>query len=154
MILASLKGLTMDELIKLLDRNLNYIRHEIKDDYFYIYVESNRDSFECPQCGCSSTQVHSRYERSFQDLPIQGFKVMIVLSNRKFFCKNPECSYKTFIESFSFIKHKAKKTIRLEDEIVRLSTNVSSVTASKILKNQIANVGKSTICNLLKKRNT
>ena len=148
LVLANLKGLTMDELIKLLDKNLDYIRHEIRDDFMYIFVESNRDSFECPHCGCSSSKVHSRYERSFQDLPIQGFKVMIVLSHKKFFCKNPECSHTTFIETFSFIKHKAKKTIRLEDEIVRLSTNVSSVAASKILKKQIANVGKSTICNL------
>lgn len=79
---------------------------------------------------------------------------MIVLTNRKFFCKNLECPNTTFIETYSFIKHKAKKTTRLEDEIVRISTNVSSVAASKILKNQIADVGKSTICNLLKKRNT
>ena len=144
----------MDEIIKLLDPKLSYVSHKIEDDVMYIYVESNRDSFECPHCGQASTKVHSRYERSFQDLPIQGYKVMIVIKNRKFFCKNTNCNHTTFIETFSFIKHKAKKTIRLEDEIVRISTNVSSVAASKILKNQIADVGKSTICNLLKKRNT
>jgi hypothetical protein len=54
----------------------------------------------------------------------------------------------------AFIKHKAKKTMRLENEIVRVSANVSSIAASKILKKQIANVGKSTICNLLKKETT
>lgn len=144
----------MDEIIKLLDPALNYIGHKIEEDVMYIYVESNRDSFKCPHCGKPSTKVHSRYERSFKDLPIQGYKVMIVLTNRKFFCKNPECLSKTFIETYSFIKHKAKKTIRLEDEIIRISTNVSSVAASKILKNQIVDVGKSTICTLLKKRNT
>ncbi len=144
----------MDEIIKLLDPALNYINYKIEEDVMYIYVESNRESFECPHCGKPSTKIHSRYERSFQDLPIQGYKVMIVLTNRKFFCKNLECPNTTFIETYSFIKHKAKKTTRLEDEIVRISTNVSSVAASKILKNQIADVGKSTICNLLKKRNT
>lgn len=33
---------------------------------------------------------------------------MTVLTNRKFFCKNPDCSHTTFIENFSFLKHKAK----------------------------------------------
>ncbi|WP_209125552.1 transposase family protein [Alkalihalobacillus sp. BA299] len=33
--------------------------------------------------------MHSRYKRSFQDLPIQGKKVLITLSNRKMFCDNP-----------------------------------------------------------------
>ena len=143
----------MDDIIKLLDQNLTYVHHRIEGDVMYIYVESSRDSLECPYCSQPSTKVHSRYERSFQDLPIQGYKVMMVLNNRKFFCKNTDCTHTTFTETYSFIRHKAKKTIRLEDEIVRISTNVSSVAASKIVKKQIANVGKSTICDLLKKRN-
>jgi len=143
----------MDELVKLLDPNLKYISHKIKDNFMYITVESNRSSFQCPHCNTISNKVHSRYERSFQDLPIQGYKVIIVLINKKYFCENPSCNYKTFAETFSFVKYKAKKTIRLENEIVKIAANVSSVAASKILRNQIADVGKSTICNLLKKRN-
>lgn len=50
----------MDELVKLLDPGLNYIGHTIEEDVMYIYVESNRESFECPQCGKPSTKVHSR----------------------------------------------------------------------------------------------
>lgn len=144
----------MDELVKLLDKNLDYINHEIKDNIMFITVESNRKSLNCPFCNQPSSKVHSRYEKSFQDLPIQGYKVVIVIANKKYFCKNPSCSHTTFAETFPFIEPKAKKTIRLEDEIVRIATNVSSVAASKILKTQIADVGKSTICNLLKKRST
>lgn len=142
----------MDELVKLLDVNLRYINHTIDNGVIYIKVESNRESFKCPFCGVPSDKVHSRYEKSFQDLPIQGYKVIIILLNKKYFCKNLECNHTTFAETFSFIKHKAKKTIRLDDEIVKIATNVSSVAASKILRNQIADVGKSTICNLLKKK--
>lgn len=50
-----------------------------------------------------------------------------------------------------FIKPKAKKSIGLLDKIIDVSLNVSSLNASDILKNGIADVGKSTICNLLKK---
>ena len=142
----------MDELMKLLDPHLKYISHKFEDDFMYFKVESNRDSFDCPFCDTQSDKVHSRYERSFQDLPIQGYKVMIVLVNKKYLCKNPLCVHTTFAATFSFVRHKAKKTIRLEDEIIKIATNVSSVAASKILRNQIADVGKGTICTLLKKK--
>lgn len=143
----------MDEFIKLLDKNLEYVDHYILDDTFFIKVTSIRQITLCPYCNTSSKKVHSHYERSFQDLPIQGKKVMITLNNRKMFCNNKDCDYKTFAETFNFLAYKSKKTIRLEDEIVNISQNVSSIAASRIINTRIANVGKSTICNLLKKNN-
>lgn len=144
----------MDELIKLLDENLEYVKHELINDTINIYVISNRKDVVCPFCGQISTKVHSRYMRSFQDLPIQGKKVNIILNNRKMFCSNSMCENKTFAETFDFLPNKAKKTKRLEDEIINISLNVSSITASKILYQNVANVGKSTVCNILKKRNS
>ena len=46
------------------------------------------------------------------------------------FCNNPKCTHTTFAERFDFISNKGKKTKRLEDEIIRLSLNCSSITAS------------------------
>lgn len=144
----------MDEFLKLLDENLEYVNHEIIDDTIYINVISTREEVMCPYCGKPSSKVHSHYKRSFQDLPIQGKKVRIILNNRKMFCNNPDCNNTTFAESFDFLPFKAKKTKRLDDEIVNLSINVSSLTATDLLRNSVANVGKSTVCNLLKKRYT
>lgn len=144
----------MQSLINLLDKNLKYINNEIKKDTITIEVESNRESFKCPNCNVTSNKVHSRYERSFQDLPILGKKVVIVLSNRKFLCKNSECNKTTFAETFDFISSKSKKTKRLEEEIIKLSVNTSSIAASKYLCENTVNIGKSTICTLLKKRGT
>ena len=79
---------------------------------------------------------------------------MLILNNRKFFCNNENCARKTFSEKFAFIEDKAKKTKRLENEIINLSKNMSSISASKLLGENIATVGKSTVCNILKKRNT
>ena len=70
------------------------------------------------------------------------------------FCNNPDCNHTTFAESFDFLKFKAKKTKRLENEIINISMNVSSLAATDFLKESVADVGKSTICNLLKKRST
>lgn len=142
----------MNEFIKLLDKNLRYIKHEINDDTVTIWVESIRTEVVCPYCKTPSTRIHSRYERSFQDLPMQGKKVIIIIHNRNFFCSNKECTHKTFAETYDFLAPKGKKTKRLENEILNISMNVSSITASNILSKSIAKVGKSTICNLLKKR--
>ena len=58
---------------------------------------------------------------------------------------------KTFAERFQFISDNAKRTKRLEDEILNISMNISSVAASKILRRNIANKLKSTICEMIKK---
>ena len=142
----------MDEFIKELDVNLDYLNHEITEDEVIIYVASKRKLCTCPYCGGASIRVHSRYEKSFQDLPIMGKKTKVIIENRKFFCDNPDCTFTTFAERFDFLKQNGKKTKRLIDKIVDISLNTSSVAASRTLKDGIADVGKSTICNLLKKR--
>jgi len=86
----------MDKFIKQLDPNLDYINHEINDGKCYITVASNRKEVTCPFCGQSSSRIHSTYNRIFQDLPIQGNKVFIIIRNRKMFCDNPDCSHTTF----------------------------------------------------------
>lgn len=141
----------MDDFIKLLDKNLEYEKHEIIGDTIYIYVHSTLEALECPYCGVMSSRCHSKYTRSFQDLPMQGKKTIIVLNNKKMFCDNPDCEHTTFAESFSFIKGKSKKTERLIDEIIQVSKNMSSVEASNYLRKNVVRVGKSTICELLKK---
>lgn len=80
-----------------------------------------------------------------------GKKTKVVIENRKFFCDNPDCGFTTFAERFDFLAQKGKKTKRLIEKIVDVSLNTSSTTASRTLKDGIADVGKSTICSLLKK---
>ena len=141
----------MEELIKLLDHNLLYVGHEIISDTIYIHVISEREEVICPFCGKPSSRVHSHYERSFQDLPVQGKKVIVILWNRKMFCDNPNCNHKTFAEPFDFLEHKAKKTIRLKNEIIKVALTQSSMSAAEYLEGSVAKVRKSTICDYLKK---
>ena len=142
----------MEELIKLLDESLEYIEHEIKDNEIHIRVKSKKREATCPYCGYLSTSVHSKNKnRTLKDLPIQGKKVKLILETNKYFCKNPECDLIAFVERFSFFEPSATKTNRLQDEILRISLNQSSVAASRYLRKSVADVGKSTICNLLKK---
>jgi len=142
----------MEELVKMIDENLEYISHEIEKDRIKIQVKSRRTEVECPFCGEKSRKVHSIYERKFQDLPIGGKKVEIVIANKKYFCGNRECENRTFAETFECLPYNARRSRRLTEEIMRVAAEVSSVRASELLKKTTANVGKSTICELLKKR--
>ena len=141
----------MDEFVSLLSEDLEYIRHELVGELLYVYVKSRRKEVACPYCGLVAGRVHSKYTRRFRDLPMQGKKVEIVLENRNYFCENTSCETGTFAETFDFLPYKAKRSLRLTESIIELALNVSSVTAAELLRKETADVGKSTICNLLKK---
>ena len=141
----------MEELIQQLDEHLHYDGHENQGEELFIYVNSLRGTVNCSYCGQPSGQIHSRKVRTLKDLPIQGKKVKLLLDQRKFFCKNKDCDRTTFAERFDFFEPKATKTNRLQNEMLRVALTQSSVAASRYLRNSVAAVGKSTICNLLKK---
>jgi hypothetical protein len=42
--------------------------------------------------------VHSRYQRRLADLPVAGQVVELCLTVRRFFCGNPACGRRTFVE--------------------------------------------------------
>lgn len=139
----------MEELVTLLDENLVCTSTEISADFIRFSVTSTRKECVCPSCQRVSSRVHSRYNRSFRDLPIQDKKVVITLSNRKMFCDNTSCQRTTFAETFSFLDNKAKKTRRLKEAILEVSLTQSSVSAAVYLSQHVADVKKSTICNYL-----
>ena len=141
----------MDALVKNIDPNLEYERYEIDGDVMRLYVRSTRKESVCPYCGTVSDRVHSIYFRKFRDLPIQGKKVEIIINNRKFFCPNEGCDHRTFAESFECLPKMGRRSKRLTETILQTAVNLSSISTSKTLKQGTADVGKSTICRLLKK---
>lgn len=88
----------MDEFMKLLDPHFNYDYHYIDDENIYITVSSNRQIACCPYCGGSSSKIHSVYSRSFQDLPLQGKKVIVLLKKSKVFL------FKSRMQSYDFLR--------------------------------------------------
>ena len=141
----------MNEMVKRLDKNITYVSHEVQDGRIYIHVKSDIEEAVCPYCGQSSIWKHSRYPKRLQDLPIQGKKVTIIIDTRKFFCRNRDCGRKTFAERFDFSEPNATRTTWLQQEIIGIGLNQSSVSASKHLKRNTCDIGKSTICTLIKK---
>lgn len=137
--------------VKLLDKNLECIDYKLKNDKIILLAKSAKKNVRCPYCGCISDKVHSQYQREIQDIPMLDKQTILLLSTRKMFCLNKDCSHKTFSERFDFISSNGKKTKRLINKILITSTKLSSVNASSLLKNSSIKVSKSSICDLLKK---
>jgi transposase len=140
----------METQLILPDNNLQYLSSELLGDTIEVKVASKRTTAICPFCGTPSTNVHSHYTRILQDLPIGGKKVKLLLHNVKYRCLNKDCTHTTFAEAFDFYDPKATVTKRLKAEIIRIARTQDSVSAANYLRENVAIVGKSTICTLLK----
>ena len=141
----------MVEFIKELDPDYQLDKYIVKNDLVVFSISSSKSELICPYCGTISYRVHSSYDREIQDLPMQNKKVILLVKTRKMFCDNKECTKRTFSERHKFADSKGKITHRLEKNIIRKSIQLSSVSASKILKAEKITISKSSICTMLKK---
>lgn len=141
----------MEEFIKMLDEGYQLDDYRIKEKQIVFEISSQEKVLKCPYCGQKTSKVHSSYIREIQDLPMQNRKVILLVKTRKMFCLNKNCERKTFSERHSFADIKGKKTLRLEQNIIYTATQLSSVSASNVLKQNSIDVCKSSICALLKK---
>ena len=141
----------MEDIGPLIDPNLKCTKMQIKDEIILLHVEARNKSAICPFCQLESHRVHSWYIKKVQDLPIQGKKVLLLIKRRKMLCDNPECSHRTFVERFNLVEPKRIRSKSPDDEILNLCKNMNANSAAKLLRNHIAMVGKSTLCNMLKK---
>ncbi|CAD5902963.1 hypothetical protein [Carnobacterium maltaromaticum] len=132
-----------------IDPDLEYLHSELINEKIVIHVKSKRTQFCCPQCKYPSDKAHMTYPKNFDDLPIQGKKVEMNIKNKNYFCVNIKCPSKTFSETFSCINSYAKKTVRLEENILALSMEMSSVSAANYLNKQNISLSKSSICRRL-----
>ena len=140
-----------DKIVKSLSSDLECIRCKLKSRQIVLEAQSIKVQVACPYCGTFSSKVHSVYQREVQDIPLQDKQTILLLNTRKMFCTNSACNHKTFSERFEFIAPNGRKTKRLVDKILIISSKLSSVSASTLLKADSIKICKSSICDLLKK---
>ena len=70
----------LNELIKELDKKLEVTKEEIIGGTMYIYCETKRQNTKCKYCSKESQSVHSTYTRTIADLPIQNYKVKLIIT--------------------------------------------------------------------------
>jgi hypothetical protein len=55
-------------------------------------VCSTENERACPTCGQLSRNVHSRYQRTLADLPVQGLLLRFRMRVRRFYCRARDCT--------------------------------------------------------------
>jgi transposase len=95
----------------------------------------------CPLCRQPSCSIHSRYQRTVRDVPCGGRRIQLLLTVRKFFCRNPLCERKIFAERLPDLVHSwARMTIRLGEQL----TSVGLATCGKAGTRLAARLGMQT----------
>jgi transposase len=87
-------------------------------DAVLVRVTSRRESSPCPLCSTPSSSIHSYYRRHPMDLPCTGRPSRLLLTVRKFFCRNTACQRKIFTERLpELIEPSSRLTSRLRETV-------------------------------------
>jgi transposase len=87
----------------------------------------------CPWCFRPSQRVHSRYQRTFADLPWATFQVRLEVRVRKFFCSNQACQRRLFTERLPDVaKPWARRTLRLAESLLALGVALGGRAGSRL----------------------
>ncbi len=83
-----------------------------------VRVTSNRAFSLCPLCSTPSQAIHSYYRRKPADLPCTGRPIRLLLTVRKFFCRNTACPRKVFAERLpELIEPASRLTSRMREAL-------------------------------------
>ncbi|MBD1842974.1 transposase family protein [Cyanobacteria bacterium FACHB-63] len=89
--------------------------------HFSLVVTSVQTNSHCPICQNASHRIHSRYQRTLEDLPCSNYAVTLVLQARKFFCINPACQRRIFTERLPQVTEPwARRTCRFAERLIAI----------------------------------
>ena len=107
----------------------------VKEGIITFHIRTTAEIAVCPECSTCSERVHSRYQRTLQDLPWQGNAVRFLLTVRRFFCGNAACKRKIFAEVPTNVARRyRRKTNRLDDLLLQLVWKVGGESAAAIAR--------------------
>jgi transposase len=96
-------------------------RIQITEHGLVIEVVAVHSTSCCPLCAETSDSIKSHYRRVLRDAPCAGRQVQLILTVRKFYCRNPYCSRKVFTERFpTFVEPWARMTTRCCQQITSI----------------------------------
>lgn len=132
----------MKDYLKELDAGLVYIKHVIENGILKIYCESSP---------VPDKPIHSRQERIVRDLPYGEHKVELHIIAKKYFNPDPTTKKRTIAERFEFVDGRGRRTKRLEEWLVRMSAQMSSIGLERLVRKQVVDISDSTIIRIVKK---
>lgn len=100
-----------------------------------IRAHSSAKGSLCPKCSKPSRSIHSKYTRSFADLPVSGKEVKVIIEVRKFFCRNAKCQRKIFTERFTHqIQPHGRCFLRCEEMLQKVGLELGGSKAARMGK--------------------
>ena len=116
-----------------LPQGLRMTAIEKQETGLLIHILSMRETAQCPLCEEESDAVHSHYQRRPSDLSCAGQTVRLILTIRKFFCRNPECQRKIFTERLpTFVEPWAQMTVRLTQALQAIGLATSGSLGTRL----------------------
>ena len=98
-----------------------------------IHAHAIRPEALCPACGSPSISVHSTYNRTLRDLPCSTYAVRLVLSLRRFRCRNATCTRQTFAEPLTELAPAfARRTDRLTTILQAIGFTIGGEAGSRL----------------------
>ena len=109
----------------------------------------------CPQCHCTTSRIHSHYQRKLADLPCGGLAVHLRLQVRKFFCDTPTCPRRIFAEPLPNLAARyARRTLRLQKVYSLLGLIVGGEPGARLAGELNLQISPDTLLNIAKSRVT
>ncbi len=108
---------------------------EEEPDRLVICARRREAGIRCPDCGCLSRSVHSRYRRHPADLPIAASRTSLRIEVRRFYCSTPSCHRRTFAEPWpELVERHARRTRRLGEVQGRVGIACGGEGGARLLK--------------------
>ncbi|MFI7644420.1 ISL3 family transposase [Nonomuraea sp. NPDC049400] len=115
-----------------------------------ITARSGTDHSICQRCGISAGRRHSRYRRRLHDLPVSGRPILIELEVRRFFCDNPTCVVRTFVEQIPDLTQRyARRTPLLRAALEAIALALAGRAGARLASVLGLAVGRSTLIRLI-----
>jgi len=132
--------------------NLEIIKVTDLEKQIIIEMKSHSRLGKCRECQSETLKHHGTYARTVQDLPILGKNVELKINAYEYYCSNPLCGQKIFIEEYDgFLGKYERMTSRCEDLVRLLGMETSCEGASKICSAMGIKVSGDTIIRMIKK---
>src|SRR5205807_1423142 len=94
---------------------------QITENGLVIQIAATTPTSCCPLCSEPSSSIHCHYQRTLRDAPCAGRRVQLLLTLRKFTCRNLYCERKVFAERLSdFVEPWARTTTRFCQQITSI----------------------------------
>jgi len=131
-------------------RGLRLERVSVADTGLTLVLTTTRRTAQCPLCARRSHRVHSRYQRTLDDLPWAGRAVVLHVWVRRFFCRNRRCPRAIFAERLpQLVAPRARRTLVQHALLLDLACVLGGQPGARFAKRRGLETSRATLLRLI-----